>query len=133
MQLILYSSQQLTNLLASHLKSGFSGVLAIETKVDSWQKQRTGKFVIYNGTLVYGGSTIPTNQQFAKIVADKLQLNSMNAALTVASKKLTNPESVRELIEILVKLKLFTWEDIEVYSHDQIVSMLEQFEGASQI
>ena len=129
MQLILYSSQQLINLLASHLKSGFSGVLAIETKVNSWQKQRTGKFVIYNSTLVYGGSTIPTNQQFAKIVGDKLQINSMNAALAVASKKLTNPESVRELIEILVKLKLFTWEDIEVYSHDQIVSMLEQFDA----
>ncbi len=97
----------------------------MQTKVNDWQKQRTGKLVINNGVLVYGDSKIPNNQQFAKKLGDKLQPKLVDAAISVASEKLKNPTSIRELIEILVKLKLFSWDEIEVYSHDLIVSMLE--------
>ncbi len=129
MQLQLYRPQQLKNLLASQLKPNFSGILTVETNVNSWQKQKTGKFIINNGTLVYGDSIIPNNQQFAKKLGDKLESNLINAAISLASEKIENPKSVRELLEILVKLKVFTWEDIEVYSHNQIVSILEQFDA----
>ena len=129
MQLKQYQSQQLKNLLESQLKQNISGVLALETKVDSWQKQRIGKLVIHNGALVYGDSTVPNNQEFAKSLGDKLQPNFINAALSIASEKLTNPQSVRELIEILVKLRVFKWEDIETYIHNQVISILEKFDA----
>ena len=129
MQLKQYQSQQLKNLLESQLKQNISGVLALETKVNSWQKQRIGMLVINNGALVYGGSTVPNNQQFAKSLGNKLQPNFINAALPLATEKLTNPQSVRELIEILVKLRIFKWEDIEAYIHNKIVSILEKFDG----
>ena len=54
---------------------------------------------------------------------------ALDAAISLASEKLKNPKSVRELMEILVKLQVFTWEDIEVYIYDRIVSMLEQFDA----
>ncbi len=129
MQLKRYHPQQLKTLLASQLKPSFSGVLTVETNVNSWQKQKTGKFIINNGALVYGDSIIPNNQQFAKILGDKFQPNLINAAISIANEKLKNPTSVRELMEILVKLQVFTWEDIEVYIYDRIVSMLEQFDA----
>ncbi len=129
MQLMQYQAQQLKKLLESQLKHNINGVLALETKVNFWQKQRTGMLVVHNGALVYGDSIVPNNQQFAKTVGDKLQPNFINAALAVASKKLTNPQSVRELIEILVKIRVFQWENIETHIHNQVVSILEKFDA----
>ena len=127
MQFNLYKSQELTTLLESQLKQNTSGVLALETKVDSWSQQRKEMLVIYNGALVYGGLTVPNNQQLAKILGDRLKSNSIHPGLSIASQKLTNSKSVRELIEMLVKLKVFKWEEIEAYIHKQIIFILEKF------
>ena len=129
MQFKLYRPHQLINLLSSYLKPSFSGVLTLETKVDSWQNQKVGKFAIHKGELVYGGPTIPDNQKFARKLGHKLQPKLIESAISIASEKIKNTLSVRELIEILVKLKVFTWEDIEIYSNDRIVLMLEQFDS----
>ena len=129
MQLKKYQAQELKQLLESQMQQNISGVLALETKVDSWSKQRIGMLVVHNGALVYANSTIPNNQEFAKSLGDKLQPNFINAALTLASEKLTNSQSVRELIEILVKLRIFQWENIENHVHQQVVSILEKFDA----
>jgi len=129
MKLTPYQSEQLKNLVESKLKQNDSGILTLETKVDSWHKQRKGILFINNRALVYAGLAVPNNQQFAKILGTKLKSKSINAAIAVASKKLINPKSVRELISILVKLKVFTWESIEAYVYSQVVSILERFEA----
>ncbi|MDJ0900834.1 MAG: response regulator [Xenococcus sp. MO_188.B8] len=127
MQLKQYQAQQLKIFLESQLKHNISGVLTLETTVSSWQKQRRGMLVIYNGALVYADSVIPNNQQLAKSLGDKLQPNFINAALALATEKLTNPQSVRELIEILVKLRIFQWDNVEKHIHNQVVLILERF------
>jgi CheY-like chemotaxis protein len=129
MQLQQYQSQQLTYLLESQFKQNISGVLTVETTVNSWQNQRKGVLVIHNGELVYGDSAIPDNKQFAKNLGDRLQPNLINAALAVAYDKLANPRSVRELIEKLVRIRVFKWEDIEAYVRDRVVSILEKFDN----
>ena len=135
MKLTTYQPQKLQYFLESQLKQNTNGVLVLETQVDSWQKQRQGILVIRNNTLVYGGTTIPSNQQLAKSLGAKLKPKSINAAIAVASKKLADPKSIRELISILVKLKVFDWKNVEAYIQNQVVSILEQFElysGKSQ-
>ena len=129
MQLKQYQAQQLKKFLESQLKQNISGVLTLETTVSSWQKQRRGMLVIYNGALVYADSVIPNNQQLAKSLGDKLQPKFINAVLPPATKKLTNPQSVRELIEILVRLRIFQWDNIEKHIHNQVVLILERFDA----
>lgn len=124
-----YQAQQLKFLLESQLKKNMTGVLALETKVNSWQKQRIGLLMFHNGGLVYADSIVPSNQQFAKSLGDQFQPNFFNVALEIASEKLTNPQSVRELMEILVRLKVFKWENIETYAHQKVVSILEKFDA----
>ncbi|MGK7894458.1 MAG: PleD family two-component system response regulator [Xenococcus sp. (in: cyanobacteria)] len=128
MQLTQYQAQQLRNLLESRMQQKISGVFKIKTKVNSWQTQRMGVLVVQNGAIVYGDAKVPNNKEFAKRLGDKLQPNLINAALSIASKKLTNPQSVRELIEILVKLKVFQWENIEKHIQRQVVLILEKFD-----
>ena len=123
----LYEAQELIYVLNSQLKKNTSGILALETQVDSWQKQRGGIFAIRNGALVYGGSTIPTNLQFVTSLNARISSNSLNAILPMVVSKLNNPQSARELTERLVKLKVFEWEKIEAQIHSQVVLMLEQF------
>ncbi|MEM9275996.1 MAG: response regulator [Cyanobacteria bacterium P01_F01_bin.143] len=122
-----YQKHQLKNLLELQLESNVSGVLTLKTQVDSWSDQQTVALVINNGFLVYGGSKIPNSQQFAKYLGDKLKPDLINAALSLANKKLTNSQSVRELIELLVKLRVFKWEAIETHLHKQMVLILEKF------
>ena len=122
-----YQSQELQNFLVSQLEQNISGELALETRVDSWQTQRIGRLVINNGALVYGDSKIPNNLQLARTFGNKFKSKSIDSALTVARNKLTNPKSVRELIKILVKLRVFKWEQIEANIHNQVVLMLEKF------
>jgi len=127
MQANLYRAQELTSLLDSQLKKNTSGILALETQVDSWQKQRTGILAMHNGALVYGGSTIPHNLQFVLNLNSRISFNSLNTILPVVVSKLKNPLSVRELTEKLVKLKVFEWEKLEAQIHNQVVLMLEKF------
>ncbi|ELS02737.1 response regulator with CheY-like receiver domain and winged-helix DNA-binding domain [Xenococcus sp. PCC 7305] len=122
-----YQKNQLKSLLELQLESGINGVLKLETQVNSWQSQQTAVLVINNGCLVYGGSKIPNGQQFAKYLGDKLKPDLIDAALSFASKKLNNSQSVRELIELLVKLRVFSWENIETHIYKQIVLLLEKF------
>ena len=123
-----YQSNELRQLLEAQLRQNISGVLALETKVNSWSNQRRGMLVIHHGELIYGDEKLPTNQQFAKILGDKLQPNSIDAALKLASLELTKTHSVRELIQILVKLGICQWEDIETYAHKKVVATLEKFD-----
>ena len=129
MQLKQYQAQQLKIFLESQLKQNISGVLTLETTVSSWQKQCGVILVIYNGALVYADSVIPNNQQLAKSLGDKLQPNFINAALALATEKLTNPQSVRELIERLVKMRIFQWDNVEKHIHKQVVLILERFDA----
>ncbi len=129
MELQLYQSHQLRNVLEYQLQQNSSGVLTLKTKVDYSQNKSIEKLVIQNGALVYGGSTIPNNQQFARSLGNQLNKTSIDAALAVAMKKLTNPKSVRELIELLVKLKIFRWEELEFHIHNRVVLLLEKFDA----
>ena len=123
----LYEAQELIYVLNSQLEKNTSGILTLETQVDSWQKQRKVILAIHNGALVYGGSTIPNNLQFVASIDSRVSSNSMNTILSTAITKLKNPLSVRELTAILVKSQVFTWEKIEAQIHHQVVLILEKF------
>ena len=127
MQLIQYNSQQLNNLLQSPPSSNFSGVLSLETTVNSWHKQKYCELVLYNGKIVYGGEKIPDRRELARSLGEKLNPHLINAALSIASQKTVNPNSVRELLEILIKIRVFTWEQAEAFIKNQVVIILEKF------
>ncbi|MEM9275202.1 MAG: response regulator [Cyanobacteria bacterium P01_F01_bin.143] len=122
----LYKAQELIYVLNSQLKKNTSGILTLETQVDSWQKQRKGILAIHNGALVYGGSTIPNNLQFVASLDSRISSNSMNTVLSHAFSKLKKPLSVRELTARLVKYQVFAWEKIEAQIHHQVVLILEK-------
>jgi twitching motility two-component system response regulator PilG len=125
-----YESSQLSSVLDSLFKQQGNGILSLKTQVTSWQYQRSCILVLHNGALVYGDSKIsqaPSNQELCKMLGDKLNPNLINAALSVATEKITNPKSVKELVEILTKMRVFTWEEVETFITIKIILILERF------
>ncbi len=93
----------------------------------SQRKKRSRILVWKNGRIVYGNLNIPNNQEFAKMLGQKLKRGDLiDAAINLAMQKATDRTSVRELLELLIRMRLFTWEQIESIVHTSVVLTLEQ-------
>ncbi len=125
-----YESGKLNSLLESLLQKKASGVLSLKTQVSHWHKQRSGILMVREGALVYGDinvAEIPDNKEICLILGKKLKPDLINAALSVAVEKSANPASFREVMELLIKMRVFTWQEVEAFVSDKIVIILEQF------
>jgi CheY-like chemotaxis protein len=121
-----YPPQQLSIFLESELDRHFTGTLSLETQVSSWERQKSCVLAIEKGMIVYGGVTMPSPTEFAQILGAKLNPSLINAALSMAKRKVNNPNSFRELIEILIEFQVFTWKQVETIVELQIIANLEQ-------
>jgi len=122
-----YQAGQLSNLLGDLQGERASGSVYINITVDSAQRPRSYVLVIKNGEIVYGGLKIPdSNQEFAKMLGIKFGYSWAEAAIRYTARKLNNPSSFRELLERIVGIKVFKWEEIEAAIQAQVVQVLEQ-------
>ncbi|MCC0176590.1 response regulator [Waterburya agarophytonicola K14] len=125
-----YEPGKLNSILESLLEKKKSGILSLKTQVDRWHNQRSCILIVRNGALVYGDlnvSKIPSNQEICQMLGEKLKPNLINAALSVAIDKVTNSNSITELMELLTRMRVFTWQEAETFIANQVVLILEQF------
>ncbi len=125
-----YASTQLNPLLESLFEKQASGILRLQTQVTSWVKQKSCILILHNGALVFGDTKIaqtPSNQEFCQILADGLKPKNFAPGIAVANQRVTNPKSVRELLELLITLKVFSWQEVEKFITNQVILALEQF------
>ena len=127
MSLQKYKSGQLGSILNSLFNKNSSGILSIKTQVDSWQNQRCGVLMLHDGALVYGGTQVPEAEEFCRRLGEALKPNFIKAALSVAVKKVDNPQSMRELLEALVRVRVFTWQEVEALMNTKVLLVLEKF------
>ena len=127
MSLQKYKSGQLGSVLNSLFNKNSSGILSLKTQVDSWQLQRCGILMLHDGALVYGGTQVPEAQEFCRKLGEALKSNFIKAALSVAVKKADNPQSMRELLEALVRVRVFTWQEVEALMNTKVMLVLEKF------
>ena len=120
-----YRSQQLATLLETLQTQKASGTLSINAEINSAQS-RSCILVWRNGEITYGGSKIPNSQEFVQEIGQQLKPDLINVAFNLAKQKATNPNSVRSLLEALVKMRLFSWEQVESLVQTQTVQVLEQ-------
>ena len=125
-----YESSKLNSLLESLFKKKASGILGLKPQVSHWHSQRSCMLMLRDGALVYGDvnvSEMPNSKRVSQVIGEKLRPDLINAALSVAVEKSVNPASYRELIELLTKMKVFTWEGVESFITKKIILVLEQF------
>lgn len=121
-----YQAGQLSDLLEDLQSTGASGSVYINAIVNSEQKPRLRVVFLNNGKIVYGGSKILNNQELARRIGIKSSHDWADVAVGYAAQKLKNASSFRELLEQIVRIRVFKWEEIETCVHAQVVQVLEQ-------
>jgi twitching motility two-component system response regulator PilG len=122
-----YRAGQLRNLLEDLQGEQVSGSAHIDITLNPDQKPMSRVLVLNNGEIVYGGVRIPdNNQEFARMIGIKFNHSWADSAIKYTAQKLQNPSSFRELLEQIVRIRIFHWEEIESVAHAQVVQVLEQ-------
>ncbi|GAB1542704.1 hypothetical protein NUACC21_53780 [Scytonema sp. NUACC21] len=121
-----YKAGQLRDLLDDLQSKGASGLVDIDAFIDSEQKSRSRVVVLNNGEIVYGGVNMPSNQELARQIGVKCGSNWADTAVRYAAQKLQNRASYRELLEHIVRIRVFKWDEIEAYAHTRVAEALEQ-------
>ncbi len=120
-----YQSQQLTTLLSDLQSQKVSGTLYLDAEINPERKQRHRVLVWKDGQIIYGGLKLPTNQDLPKKLGQKFNQEWSDSAIDFVMEKATTETSIREILELLVKMRLFTWEQIETVVHTQVVLTLQ--------
>ncbi|MEM9803936.1 MAG: response regulator [Cyanobacteria bacterium P01_D01_bin.56] len=107
-------------------KNLFSGVAYTRLLHPSDSPDTLKVFNFLNGELTYGGSYLPKPYELSKQIGDKLKLTTIDAALSMASRSVKNPLSIREYLEFYTQIELFSWQDFEKIIRNQLILNLEQ-------
>ncbi len=126
MSSVFYQKQQLAAILKTFQTEQNNGILYLDADVSSQNKKRSRVLVLKNGQIVYGGLVLPTRKEFAQTLGQRLNREWSESAIALATQKAANKTSVRSLLDLLVKMRLFTWEQVEAFVHTQVVLILEQ-------
>jgi twitching motility two-component system response regulator PilG len=127
LKILEYQAGQLFNWLEDLQSERASGLIYIDTIVNPDQKSRSHVLVLKNGEIVYGGLKIPNNnQEFARMIGIKYCHSLAEAAIKYTAQRLQNAFSFRELLERIVRIRVFKWDEIETAVHAQVVQVLEQ-------
>jgi twitching motility two-component system response regulator PilG len=126
MNQIQYQIPGLNNILEDFHRTKTSGTLHLKAQISSEQKTRSRVLIWQNGKIIYGGSNIPSREEFLKQLFQSFKSGWNDTAIRVAKEKATNPKSIRELLEIIVKIRVLNWEQIETFFRHQAVLTLEQ-------
>ncbi|MGB5960908.1 MAG: response regulator [Coleofasciculaceae cyanobacterium] len=122
-----YQAGQLSHLLGDLQCEKASGSIYINATIDPAQRPRSYVLVIKDGEIAYGGLQVPeNNQEFARMIGIKFGYSWANAAIRYTAQRLKNTSSFRELLEKLVAIKVFKWEEIEAAIQAQVVQVLEK-------
>ncbi|MEL4897164.1 response regulator [Crocosphaera sp. Alani8] len=122
-----FQAEQIKILLKRISSKQITGTLTItlETETKDESTQENYILVLNDGKIAYGGSHIPERNEFVKMLAHKANPEINPVAIKAALAKSTNPTSVTEILNKLVRFRVLTWEQINTCIRGQVLSLLE--------
>lgn len=121
-----YQAQQLSALLESIQNKQVSGVLYLDAEISPERQPRSRVLIWRDGRMIYGGSQVPDIDCLIKILKQKLGREWVGSAVAFAMRQTTSEASMRPILERLVEMQLFSWEQIENVLYQQLILTLEQ-------
>jgi CheY-like chemotaxis protein len=118
--------EQLSQVLEDLQSQSLTGSVEVEVKINSHNKVRRKTICWHNGKMVYAGAQIPNNQILTRMLVQKFRSEWVEAAIKIATPKITPKTTIREFLNILVNMRVLTWSQIETEIHKQIIITIEQ-------
>ena len=117
---------------AGHLKKNLNdlreqrvtGLVKISTTAPI--HQRTAFLVLKNGEPTYCNTVIPTPEAFVAELGQRLERDWIESSLRVALEQCKPEPSVSEVLEIITRLRILRWEEIETLVYMDTILRLEQ-------
>ncbi|MBD2307935.1 response regulator [Chroococcidiopsis sp. FACHB-1243] len=121
-----YQAQELSNLLENIQAKQASGVLYIDAHVDSEKPAKSRVLIWKDGRTLYGGKAVPDAQGLVKLLEQKLSREWVASAVAFAMRQVPEEASLRDVLERLVQMQLYNWEQIESVIYSQLRLTVEQ-------
>lgn len=121
-----FNAGQLGNAILDLQQDGFCGVAYIEAQSSDPKLQRPRILNFYRGELTYAGLYLPEPYDLSQKLGQHFKLQIMDAAFQLASKKVENQSSIRQYLDLYVRLELLKWQDIELFIRNQTILILEE-------
>ena len=122
-----YKPNELISLIQSFLENKSTGILTLKAKIPSNQSSRACNFIFRDRNLIFGAAQIPSGLELCHILGKKINPDSIDAALSVAKQRLSDSKSHQELVDLMIKMNVFTQEDVKAFISQAIVLNLEIF------
>lgn len=119
-------AQQLLSSLESLTTQKATGILRITTESTSQKPSQAYLLIWQKGEITYVDREIPFIRDFVKNIVQKFKPDIVNVVLSFISSRITQPDSIRHHLELLVSIKVFTWERLEELIKNQIIALLEE-------
>lgn len=113
----------LLNILRSHRASG---TLYVKATIAPDARARSRVLVFQGGEMTYGDYGIPDRFSLARKLTKQFKPAMSEIALKFAREKAANSTSARELLEILCKIRVLNWKQIESFVLARTAIALEQ-------
>ena len=117
-----YNAGQLKASLENLRVRQFSGLVTITT-IDVCE--RTRSLVLRNGEITYCGTKIPSPKEFVVEMGKRLKRNWIESSVRVAMEQCSAERSVLELLEVVTRLRIIKWEEIETLVYMDTILHLE--------
>jgi CheY-like chemotaxis protein len=121
-----YQTGELQALLEKLSTSKSSGILDISAQVGLEENSRSRVLIWRDGELAYGGKKVPDPQTLAKALVRKFNPSWLDSAMSFAATRVINQNSIQEMLDLLVKLRVFDWQQVQEYFHNRLIWTLEQ-------
>lgn len=121
-----YQAGQLKSLLKNLRVQGFHGLARIQS---SQSANRTGFIVFSDGEVTYGSYRLLAPEEFAIDMGQRLSRGWIESSVRFASEKLGYPPSVSELLDVITRLNVMKWEELETLAYMDTVLTLELLVG----
>ena len=120
-----FESGQLQQYLLKLEQKKVTGVLTLVVDLPQPDQQRQMLIVFQQGHITFAGETLMAPVNFVKFIAQELGATFLEPALKVVQPRIQNPQSVQEILDLVCRFGLFTWESVEAMMQKQIIIALE--------
>ena len=123
-----YQARQLDVLLETTRSKGASGTFHINAAIAPDRPPRTRLLIWQKGEITYVSSNanLPPVPTLAQKLVKQFKPGLSETAIKFVAEKVTNPTSAREFFELLCKMRVLTWEQIESFFQTQAAIALEE-------
>jgi CheY-like chemotaxis protein len=121
-----YKAKKLNAFLEAIRVKKASGTLNIKANLPLENSSRSCIITLRKGEITYAGPILPNLYTLVCKLVNKFNPDISEVAIKYAQNKTLNPNSSRELFEVLCKLRILTWEQTESYFQEKAVIALEQ-------